>query len=123
MDKQKQIEEMARDLKEEKLYALINKTSYMRSAENLYDLGYRKIPENAVVIPKKLYELYMNEFHNYEVGKRNGSKETAEKFAEKVKASAEIGALLTVNASPIYNAIVKRIDEIAKEFTGGANGI
>lgn len=56
MNDKEMIEEMAKDLKEEKLYALINKTSYMRSAENLYKAGYRKIPENAVVLTREEYE-------------------------------------------------------------------
>ena len=53
MNKKTMIEEMAKDLKEEKLYALINKTSYMRSAENLYNANYRKIPEGSVVLQQK----------------------------------------------------------------------
>lgn len=52
-EKNKQIEEMMKDLKEEKLYALINKTSYMRSAENLYEQGYRKIPQDSVVLTRE----------------------------------------------------------------------
>lgn len=37
--------------------------------------GYRKIPENAVVLSKEMYELYEHHKNNYEVGKRDGSKE------------------------------------------------
>lgn len=42
------------------------------------------IPEGSVVLPKKLYEQYTNELNNYEVGKRDGSKETAREILKLV---------------------------------------
>jgi hypothetical protein len=50
----------------------------------LYNADYRKIPKGSVVLPKKLYEQYMHEVNNYEVGKRDGSKETAREILDKV---------------------------------------
>ena len=89
-----------------------------RMAKAIYNAGYRKIPEGAVVIPKKHYELYMNEFHNYEVGKRDGSKETAEKFAERLKESLDI-SVEGYSTSEVINEIEDKIDEICKEITEG----
>lgn len=112
MDKQKQIEEMAKDLKEEKLYALINKTSYMRSAENLINAGYRKIPENAVVLTEEEYERWQGQTLNI----KKVRKETAEKFAEMAKKwneEAELGNWVEVELAVINDAI----DQICKEIT------
>lgn len=46
-------------------------------------------------------------------------KETAEKFAERLKESVEIQALRTAGAPKTYKAITQKIDEILKEITGG----
>lgn len=58
---------------------------------------------------------------NCEMLLKQASKETAEKFASDLKNSAEIKALLEMSIMPklfktIYNEIVKRIDELAKQF-------
>ena len=143
--KQKQIEEMAKALKEEKLYALINKTSYMRSAENLINAGYRKIPENAVVLSKEEYQVLkikekekhwletcMSVWKNAKIDER---KETAEKFAERLKETLNDyrldneyfiknepnGNLWQMNSSIFYLEVLEDgglIDEIAKEIIG-----
>ena len=79
-DKVKHIEDMAK-------IALKNTLSYpcaRQIAEKLYKEDYRKIPEGSVVLPKKLYEQYTDELNNYEVGKRDGSKETAREILDKV---------------------------------------
>lgn len=78
--KQQQIEELAKDLKEEKLYALINKTSYIRSAENLYDLGYRKLPKDSVVLSREEWNKLMGDTYT--------SKELDEIIAYKERAKA-----------------------------------
>ena len=73
MDKEKQIEEMAKDLKGEdyavvivqgKTTSLSNQTKkYLR---RLIDKGYRKITENEVVISKKEYENLKNQLKEME---------------------------------------------------------
>lgn len=52
-------------------------------AENLYNAGYRKIPENAVVLTKE--ELAQIQSNFFDAGIKHGGKETAEKFAEMAK--------------------------------------
>lgn len=134
-NKQKQIEEMAKDLKEEKLYALINKTSYMRSAENLINAGYRKskIPENAVVLTREEYEELKKGIKTYnytamfdaqnayrwEQGYLQGTKETAEKFAERLKKHYPPRTDERCTLDDCYMLDV--IDEICKEITEGGN--
>ena len=109
MDKQKQIEEMERDIVRSAGLDVHGKAKY------LYDLGYRKIPENAVVLTREELEEKIDccdvsmihhdddgkryiKYEKYEdftdrLGKRiqqlkgqlkQARKETAEKFAEKV---------------------------------------
>ena len=68
MDKQKQIEEMARNLGDGQGYSCSRDTVYCEEcilkrgcvpysyAKVAYNVGYRKIPENAVVIEKSEYE-------------------------------------------------------------------
>lgn len=88
MTDKEMIEEMAIDLEEEfvlcgTLSTCGTKRCSRCFSKYLYEQGYRKIPEGSVVLPKKLYEQYTNEFNNYEVGKRDGSKETAREILEK----------------------------------------
>lgn len=136
MDKQKQIEEMARiiafDLcpnrhvhakwgEEAQCYSDNNFaecTKIKNVVDKLYNAGYRKIPENAVVLTNE------NEIKQYEWSKmldkmgvfefadkvRN---ETAEKFAERAKEEA----FVVFMGEPIIRA--SKIDEIAKEITEG----
>jgi phage tail tube protein FII len=81
MKDKEMIEEMAKDLKEEKLYALINKTSYMRSAENLYEQGYRKIDKDSVVLSREeICELKCQAEEDFNKAYDLGSKKTAEKI-------------------------------------------
>ena len=114
MDKQKQIEEMAKVIESVKLYGIdnygrkISHDSVLELAKYLVEQGYRKIPEGSVVLSKE--ELYYNGYRkvckpaikNGEVvGFVNGAdyvpknlflfaisqarKETAEEFAEKLE--------------------------------------
>ena len=150
MDKQKQIEEMAKiiraDYKEwlDVTGCIPQGTSYYAEclggaidcAELLYNAGYRKIPENAVVIPKEIsyYEniekavvsakIYGKTvdftveqilalttiFHHKDLQENEIRKEMAEKFAERVKEETDHGI------SALYDSTV---DEICKEFTEG----
>ena len=50
MDKRKQIEEMYKIFLEYKFTTAIEKFSYEGMCEHFYNAGYRKIPENAVVL-------------------------------------------------------------------------
>ena len=54
MDKQKQIEEMKKKM--QKCYEKNGLLNFKWFAETLFDLGYRKIPENAVVLTREEYE-------------------------------------------------------------------
>lgn len=101
------IKEMAKDLKEEKLYALINKTSYMRSAENLYDLGYRKIDKDSVVLNSEQYSNYLITQTNNEFLKEQ---------AEKLKADIErlyknIGKFIVSKEKDTAEKILKWLKE------------
>lgn len=114
MDKQKQIEEMAKDLKEENFYALVNKTSYMRSAENLYELGYRKIPEDAVILTET--ERVTMCVEQYDKGYNRGRKEMVGKFVKMLKAKAR----WMRDHEGDYTAVeIYDIEEIAKEIMEG----
>lgn len=120
MDKQKQIEEMSKDFTR---FEITTKQGISVFAEKLYDLGYRKIPENAVVIPKTITEDTDSEtllaIANYNEGVRKvARKETAEKFAERLKEKA--WAFNTDENGNVwdYSIMKSSIDEICKEITG-----
>lgn len=121
MDKQKQIEEMGRMIRVALEYGdfshlnihdkdrFLTGRSYIATAEHLYNAGYRKIPENAVVLTDE------DEIKQYKWSKMldkmgffkfvdNLRKETAEKFRQKM--------LERGHTPPI-------LDEIYKEITEG----
>ena len=124
MDKQKQIEEMAKDLKEEYFNSLVNKLSYNRFAENLYDLGYRKIPENAVVLTEEEYKRLQR---RNEICKtceeiatemvKKARKETAEKFVERLKTQGDFVIRADEHDAMYYVDLCVWVDEICKELT------
>ena len=166
MDKQKQIEEMAKDLKQIKFnmqgcfipqYVGVHEDI---TARDLYELGYRKIPEGAVVLTREEYEILklnmvelertsksINDFDGnliienqvlknkvseletlcdekdhvirvYWKEKKQARKETAEKFAEKLKDKAyEANYIRKDNQIDITDYFLD-IDEILKEITG-----
>ena len=101
-------------------------------AEELYNAGYRKIPENAVVLTREEYEEFqVGKDFNYGVhcGENNmtayyenirlpeARKETAEKFAERLKEMAYQSTDWSHGVHPMV-VEVDYIDEIAEEFTG-----
>ena len=127
-------------------------------AEKLYNAGYRKIPENAVVLTREEYEklklfeervrsgvcFTQKEWFDYcqkdsnertsllIKAKKDTRKETAEKFAEKVKKikiridligkpyeKKYTQADLKEVANGVLNHFLRYIDEIAKEITEG----
>ena len=127
-NKQKQIEEMARDLcnryseTTERCridhYGCNYTCGYYDNAKTLYDKGYRKIPENAVVLTREEYkEILDREYELKRWALENGAK-TAEKFAERLKSMAYQSTDWSHGEHPMV-VEVDYIDEIAEEFTDG----
>lgn len=130
MDKQKQVEEMAKIIFE-KAYENYETSGsveidtevrrYFYSAflvycEPLYNAGYRKIPENAVVLTREEFsEKIENTWLNCQEFTR---KETAEKFSEKLKTECYDGGI----DNKWVHVSFSRLDEICKELTEGKNG-
>ena len=140
MKDNKQIEEMAKDLKEieaDKGHQLINETlAYVKenhkynpkkdyllahtktieqlTAEGLYDLGYRKIDKDSVVLSREEYESDLTA--QYDVGYEFGSKETAEKYSEMVtKFILELFKNARISGSQ-RDLLLKRNKKLAKQF-------
>lgn len=129
MDKQKQIKEMAN---------IIHRTEFVdisgyeeeKIAEELLKHYQPKIHENAVVLTREEWDKYQTTNRDWNAiyfeGIEKARKETAEKFAEKLKArfskSREYYEVDTGTAwsdGHIGGLINDTIDEIAKEFTEG----
>ena len=116
MDKQKQIEEMAKIYDDATSYA----RNYLGSLNNagkwygnaFYNAGYRKIPEGAVVLEKPIYDYIMQ---GNRIIQEHARKETAEKFAERLKEKADMNMCL-YGSRIVY---VGEIDEICKEIMEG----
>lgn len=103
-----------------------NCTCFLQARE-LYNAGYRKIPEGAVVLTREEYEELKKGIKTYnytamfdaqsayrwEQGYLQGAKEAAEKFAE----MAREGAFVDFMGEPIIRA--SKIDEICKGITEG----
>lgn len=148
MDKQKQIEKMATDLVKGEYYASNEcmgtdcrdcehrskgsiKCRRMYQAEYLYNAGYRKIEEGAVVLTKEEYDELQKgvKTYNYtamfdaqnsyrwEQGYLHARKETAEKFAERLKGLFPINE--DVFRFTIPEKIHNAVDEICKELVEG----
>ena len=146
MEKQKQIEEMAKTIDgvwhthshcpfDKKCPYLGGESRFdcndcMR-AYTLYNAGYRKIPEGAVVLTREENEklkslandhctychlMDLPDFESERMIRDDTRKETAEKFAEMVSK-----AFIGLNCIDIdeWNWCQKKIDEICKEITEG----
>ena len=88
-----------------------------RMAKAIYNAGYRKIPENAVVLDKKVFErIKAQEYIN---GKQDGGKETAEKFAERLKAYIDSNEVQTAFFGRKCFIDKETVDEICKEILEG----
>ena len=123
-DNQKQIEEMVlavypwlKEIPMEERKQLSKNVSGLMVMERLYNAGYRKIPENAVVVSKQVWEEHIENFDKCrEAIEERVRKETAEKFAEMANElldKQEKGW----SANMIWIITVKNcIDEICKEF-------
>ena len=139
-DKQKQIEEMASFLIG-KAVTGADSTKVLRLgyltvreiSETLYNAGYRKIPEGAVVLTREEHIQMLKDLANsneiaYLSGYGKGSTETAEKFAERLKKEfmgvREYSYRDTGTAwgEPCIGGFINnKIDEICKEITEGKN--
>ena len=142
MDRQKQIEEMAKVLDGDcgECYTCKyfehkgTNCTYLLGAEYLYNAGYRKIPENAVVLTNKKLELgeYKGEVQVMAMTRRvydailaQARKETAEKFAERLKDTITQPTEMEFFKNPNKRGKVDKtlllglIDEICKELTEG----
>lgn len=93
------------------------KPCYKCIAEALHRDNYRKIPENTVVLTREEWDKYQETQRDWNAiyfeGIDKTRKETAEKFAERVKEEA----FAVFMGEPIIRA--SKIDEICKEFTEG----
>jgi hypothetical protein len=129
MDKQKQIDEMARIL------TLCPRNTCVgcgmecidyRMAKAIYNADYRKIPEGAVVLTKERYIEMLDEI-KVSQGKllemlKTVEKKTAEKFAERLKEKMHKGKALhaTLLGKEYVQRIIREVvDEICKEITEG----
>lgn len=117
MNKQQQIEEMARAMCEPFDRAMVGQPctkcrTYDRNcytihqAEALYNAGYRKIPEDSVVISIEEYEKLKYTWITDSDAYKKGCKETAEKILNEVKD-------MFINTNYNIDWIVNKLKEIA----------
>lgn len=149
-EKQKQIEEMARvmcyyNAKNFDSCTVCRKGLWscgmLENAERLYNAGYRKIPEDAVVLTRERHEelekavdsvqvavssftrletLYKIKCKELELAEEKARKETAEKFKERLKEKGWRDGYDSEGVMHPYIIIdIEELDEICKELTGG----
>lgn len=121
--KKQEIEEMYQDFLNFKFQNSSPETfSYKGLVEHLHRAGYRKIPKGAVVLTREEYdELTLTKqsiFDMLEERDDKARKETAEKFAERLKSEKYLIQGL-LKDSKICHINHRTIDEIAKEITEG----
>ena len=137
MDKQKQIEEMVKELAKDMgiAFQLANTTRFGVIAADLIGIGYRKIPEGAVVLTEEEYKTLLDSGGWHEgdcIGRTEAEKgipalkkyirkETAEKFAERLKGLLEEREYKAgCSAHMMWTETAKKcVDEICKEITEG----
>ena len=100
-------------------------TKIKNVVDKLYNAGYRKIPENAVVLKREEYDDMFSfkttrgGFYNIlDTVRKVERKETAEKFAERLKAMAYQSTDWSHGVHPMV-VEVDYIDEICEEITEG----
>lgn len=116
MDEQKQIEEMVKELAKDMgiAFQLANTTRFGVIAADLIRIGYRKIPENAVIVSKQVWEEHIENWDKTtKAVEERVCGETAEKFAELVKM-----AFYYHFDELIPSIMADKIDEICKEIIG-----
>jgi hypothetical protein len=95
---------------------------YACIAKRLERKGYRKIPENAVVLTREEFEFMCVDTKAVrEEEVKQARKETAEKFAERLKSMAYQSTDWSHGVHPMV-VEVDYIDEICEEFTEGSYG-
>ena len=103
--RQKQIEEMHKEIDE--LWIDYPPTT-SEVVEAILNLGYRKIPENAVVVSKQVWDEHIENWDKTtKAVEEQARKETAELFAERLNEQFADSSRLC-----------EQIDEIAKEIGG-----
>lgn len=132
MDKQKQIEEMARVIIDEtdecdRMHGFVVCDYCNRKdedgwcllgyyiAEELYNAGFRKIPEGAVVLTKEEYVNRLTKYYGVTEIKDMVRKETAEKFAERLVEMADLNRE-SLGSRVVY---ICDIENVCKEITEG----
>ena len=142
MDKQKQIEEMAKDIcspcHKGKLGMCEPKEGCVvwQYAKNAVEQGYRKIPEGAVALTKEEFEGYCETQKRVFDDLKRVRKETAEKFAERLKGKLSkwlddnednnfkidkgIAIIELIGVETLEGEVIAQglIDEICKEIIG-----
>lgn len=122
MDKQKQIEEMAKDLYGIQTYSYMEiypcrqEQSNEIVAEHLVEKGWIKPAKNAVVLETSVYESLDIKLYR-DIITEKVRKETAEKFAERLKGLFPINEDVFRFSTP--EQIQKAVDEICKEIAEG----
>ena len=122
MDKQKQIEEMAK-LIEQAMAKARRTIGGHNNIANFYatmlvNAGYRKIPENAVVLETSVYESLDIKLYRDTITEKV-RKETAEKFAERLKQRLKVYLNEDLDFLMKWCECNITIDEIAKEIKEG----
>ena len=86
-------------------------------AQRLYNAGYRKLPENAIVIPEKITE-ETNLEDIIKIAKYNESvrKETAREIFTEVLDLEELKVIRDMGWDTVYNSIYNEILELAKQY-------
>ena len=130
-NKQKQIEEMAIIINGSTEMDTMGYYRSVEKAKNIYNAGYRKIPENAVVVDKEKYDRLIEKINRgwlpepsdwdfrIKLAKEQTRKETALKFAEKLSNYFVEHCVGRLHISLTLQEWYKMIDEICKELTEG----
>lgn len=121
-DKEKQTEEMAKTmcgLENPCIMCYVQSPCLARvNAKALIEQGYRKLPEDSVVITKEEYEKLLDKNKSYTqsfmFGFGKGRKETAEKFIN--LSDSDILVVDTQEYGEIEVVSVEKLQEIAKTF-------
>lgn len=118
MTDEKTIEEMAKDFTK---FEITTKQGISVFAERLYNLGYRKIPENAVVLTKEELENMVN-MANVQIKcitdiAINARKETAMEILDDIKFLVEERNGADIEDLSIDGTILEEVlDELAKQY-------
>lgn len=133
MTKQEQIEEMAKTLSE---YEINELTAEKHLAEFLYNLGYRKVGENDIILTQEDMKKYAKDcivgqetgldiinglIARAERNKVEVRKETVKEFAERLKAKSI--RHYADDEPRDYTLEYGDVEDLLKEFLGNRNGI